>query len=186
MKYIFRHIIVVVTLTISQWSIVNGQTLSPKVIPACGGYFSAGGKSLSWTMGETLNTVLTSGTKMLTQGNQQPYIFLKLLNLKIFIEGFYIGGGQMQAVLYQNNLDINPAACDSITVELHDASSPYSIFTSVNALLRVDGSADVRFPISVSCNSYYIAVRHRNSMEIWSRDPVRFSDAIAAFDFTSP
>jgi len=178
--------IIGIVIIIGQWSMVNGQTLNPKTTPACGGYFSAGGKSLSWTMGETFNTTLVNGTKMLTQGNQQPYIFLKLLNLKMFIEGFYMGGGQMQAVLYNNNLNASPAACDSVTVELHNAFSPYSIFTSVNVLLHTDGSADVRFPISVSSNSYYVAVRHRNAIETWSKNPVRFSDAVAIFDLTSP
>src|SRR5436190_21975462 len=118
MKHMSLKTIIGVAIIIGPWSMVYSQTLSPKTTPACGGYFSAGGKSLSWTMGETVNTTVINGTKMLTQGNQQPYIFLKLLNLKMFIEGFYIGGGQMQAVLYTLNLNVNPAACDSITVEL--------------------------------------------------------------------
>src|SRR5215212_9914061 len=75
------------------------QTLSPKATPATGGYFSAGGKSLSWTLGETFNTTLTSGTKMLTQGEQQPY-FLKQFNLKVFIEGYYAGGGLLNPHLF--------------------------------------------------------------------------------------
>ncbi len=169
-------------------AVVNcyAQSLSPRATPACGGYFSGGGKSLSWTMGETFNTTLANGTKMLTQGNQQPYIFLKILNLKAFIEGFYIGGGQMQAVLYNINLNVNPVACDSITVELHNPASPYTIFTFANALLRTDGNADVRFPVAVSSNSYYIVIRHRNSIETWSKNSVKINDAIAVFDFTSP
>jgi hypothetical protein len=162
------------------------QTLTPKATPACGGYFSAGGKSLSWTMGETFNTTLISGTKMLTQGEQQPYIFLRLINLKIFIEGFYNGSGQMQPVLLNDGLSADPTACDTITVELHNATSPYDTYTSANVLLHTNGTADVRFPISVLCNSYYIAIRHRNSIETWSKDPVKFDDAIASLDFTSP
>ncbi len=123
---------------------------------------------------------------MLTQGNQQPYIFLKIINLKVFIEGFYLGNRQMQPVLFNDSLNASPTACDSITVELHNATSPYSTFTSVNVLLHTSGSADVRFPTSVLSNSYYIVIRQRNSIETWSKNPVRFNDAIASFDFTSP
>jgi hypothetical protein len=161
------------------------QTLTPKATPACGGYFSAGGKSLSWTMGETFNTTLVSGTKMLTQGEQQPY-FLKLIHLKEFIEGYYIGSGQMQPLLYTANLSLDPTACDSITVELHDAAAPYATYVSTKVLIHTDGSADVHFPGVIANNSYYIAVFHRNAVETWSKVPVKFNDAIVSFDLTSP
>ncbi len=163
------------------------QTLSPKVAPACGGYFSAGGKSLSWTMGETFNTTLIGGTKMLTQGEQQPYIFLRLLNLKAFIEGYYDKDlNLMRSPLNTVGLSVDPSACDSITVVLHNATSPYATFTSAKALLRTNGTADVRFPISVLNNSYYITVLHRSAVETWSNNPVKFNDAVASFDFTTP
>lgn len=52
----------------------NAQTLSPKVLPTTGNYFSAGGVSLSWTLGETSTLTLQSGAVMLTQGEQQPEV----------------------------------------------------------------------------------------------------------------
>lgn len=166
-------------------TVVSAQTLSPNVIASGGGYFTGGGKSLSWTMGETFNKTLQSGNNMLTQGEQQPYIFLKLINVKAFIEGYY-SGGSMQPVLYNTNLSANPTACDSITVELHGATSPYSTIASAKTLLHTDGNAEVRFPTAIINSSYYIAVRHRNSVETWSKNPVKFNDAIASFDFSAP
>ena len=54
--------------------ITHAQTLSPTVSPASGGYSTGGGNSLSWTMGETYNTTLSSANNMLTQGEQQANI----------------------------------------------------------------------------------------------------------------
>ena len=54
--------------------VAYSQTLSPKANPTSGGYYNAGGNSLSWTMGETYNTTLSSVSNKLTQGEQQPEI----------------------------------------------------------------------------------------------------------------
>jgi hypothetical protein len=161
------------------------QTISPKASPACGGYFSAGGKSLSWTLGETFNTTLTNGTKMLSQGEQQPY-FLRTFNLKVFIEGYYAGSGTLTPHLFTAEVSLDPTACDSITVELHDANTPFALYKTTKALVHTDGSAQVSFPGVVANNSYYIAVLHRNAMETWSKTPIQFNDAVARFDLTSP
>ena len=69
-----KKIIIIIIIVIGQWSLVIGQTLAPTVSPTSGGYYNAGGNSLSWTMGETYNTTLSGGSNMLTQGEQQPYI----------------------------------------------------------------------------------------------------------------
>ena len=111
--------IITVILFNSAFCIFNSafaQSLSPKVFATTGGYFTGGGNSLSWTMGETFNTTLQNGGVMLTQGEQQPYILLKILKLKAIIEGFYLGDGKMLAVLYNNDPMLPPNYCDSITV----------------------------------------------------------------------
>ncbi len=61
-------------LLLATFQYSHTQTLSPTVTPTNGGYYNAGGNSLSWTMGETYNTTLSGGNNMLTQGQQQPYI----------------------------------------------------------------------------------------------------------------
>ena len=45
------------------------------------------------------------------------------LNVKLYIEGFYLSLGQMKAVA---NPISNPTICDTIIVRLHQAVSPYS------------------------------------------------------------
>ena len=52
---------------------VNAQTISNKVIANGGGYSSAGGYSLSYTIGETITTTLSNGGYVITQGFQQPF-----------------------------------------------------------------------------------------------------------------
>ena len=52
----------------------QSQTLTPKVIPTNGGSATVTGGSVSWTIGETVTATLTSGTNVLSQGEQQPEV----------------------------------------------------------------------------------------------------------------
>jgi len=109
-----------------------------------------------------------------------------ILNLKIFIHGFYLGNGQMQAVLYNNGLSDNPSACDSIIVELHDVNIPDNILYSLNGIIDIYGNGNFTFPAGVNGNNYYIVVKHRSSIETWSKTPVLFNSSFVNFDFTTP
>jgi hypothetical protein len=106
------------------------------------------------------------------------------LNLKLLVEGFYKGSGLMEAVLYKAGLNSKPTVCDSITVELHNTVSPFAIAATSKALLNIDGTADVVFPLSISGNSYYIVVKHRNTLETWSKNTVLFNSSTVNYDFT--
>src|SRR2546428_799059 len=96
--------------------IVKAQTISPKVSPASGGYYSAGGKSISWTMGETNIQTLTAGGKMITQGFQQPEV--EYLNLTAFLQGFYIGSSTMRTTLFDLGYSTDATATDTVQVNL--------------------------------------------------------------------
>ena len=187
MKIIYRILIIMAGSWLIETSPIYCQSLSPAAITTDGGYYNAGGSSLSWTLGETCHSTLQAGNIILTQGEQQPYINLRLLNLKAFIEGFYIGGGQMTAVLHNNDpLNYPPNSCDVVSVELHNSGSPYGFVISKNVVLLTDGSALVQFPNTVPQDSYYIVLRHRNSIETWSKVPLLFNGNILRFDFTAP
>jgi hypothetical protein len=94
----------------------------------------------------------------------------------------------MAQKLQNINLSSDTTACDSITVELHDVVSPYSAIasTSLRVLLHTDGTSQVIFPGTVFNNSYYLVIRHLNSIETWSKNPVLFNVSPMTFDFTSP
>ncbi len=110
------------------------------------------------------------------------------LNLKIYIEGFYSGNGQMRPVLFNDNMSADNTVSDYVTVELHSATAPYGLVTSTSALLNRNGNCSVSFPGSVSNNSYYLVIHHRNSVETWSKVPVSFPPSVTSlgFDFTAP
>lgn len=105
------------------------------------------------------------------------------LNVRAFIEGFYLGTGIQNSTLYNNGLsaDINDA--DQIQVELHESTSPYNTVASLYTILKTDGLATVVFPGYVYGNSYYVVVKHRNSIETWSKLPVVFSSPEVLYNF---
>lgn len=107
------------------------------------------------------------------------------LNLKIFIEGYYTGGREMEPVLMNDILSNDPDICDTITVLLFEQNAPYNNVFTVNTLLKTNGESIVILPSAVYNSSYYIAVRHRNSIEIWSKNPHHFNSNTETIDFTT-
>ena len=105
------------------------------------------------------------------------------LNLKVIIEGFYLGNGTMAAVADPTNF---PNLCDTITVELHNEISPYSLMQSVVNTIDINGNGQFLFPGDVLNNSYYIVIRHRQTIETWSKNPILFNLPVISFDFTIP
>ena len=65
------RLILIILITAS--SSLYGQKLTPTVVSSGGSYLSAGGYTLSATIGEIAVTTLKSGSLTLTQGFQQPY-----------------------------------------------------------------------------------------------------------------
>ena len=108
-----------------------------------------------------------------------------LLSLKLFIQGFYIGNHLMTPVLFTSLLSADSTACDSITIELHDPLNLETSVMTVSTLLYTDGHASFIFPPTVTGNFYYIVIRHRNSIETWSKLPLTFTPPVVNFDFTS-
>jgi hypothetical protein len=108
------------------------------------------------------------------------------LHLKSFLEGFYTGAGLMRSTLYNLNFMTDTTATDTIQVNLW---SPVHLTNnspdySSKTILHNNGTASVPFPGSVIGNSYYIAVKHRNSLETWSKNPVVIGVS-SSYDFTT-
>ena len=105
------------------------------------------------------------------------------LNLRAFFEGFYEGNETMKPVLFNSGVSEILSVADSITVELHEALLPYNIMFSQKVLIDVNGYAIIYIPSSFSGTSAYIVVKHRNSIETWSKLPISIS-ASNTYDFT--
>jgi hypothetical protein len=103
------------------------------------------------------------------------------LNLKLFIEGFYTGGGQMRAVIDALNF---PSLCDAVSVELYDPVFPYNMAYNTSIFLDVNGNVNVVFPAEIRNHSYYIVLNHRNTIETWSATAVNFGSTLVNYTFS--
>lgn len=104
------------------------------------------------------------------------------LSVKALIEGYHIGSGVMNAVL---NPGSYPSVCDSVSFELHAASTPYATLFSTKTLLQTNGTLSVSCPGNLYNTSCYFALRHRNSLETWSALPVLLNAPSISYDFTT-
>ena len=107
----------------------------------------------------------------------------RVLDLTVLIEGYYRGNGEMIPLLYELGISGDPTACDTVTIELHDAVQTNNIAATAQAILHTDGRAVVVFPDAIQGGSYYIVVRHRHSITTWSRNPVVFSGQVTPYNF---
>lgn len=74
---------------------------------------------------------------------------------------------------------------DTLTVNLRSSASPYNIIESKkNVFDSVTGVTAVSFSLAVNGTSYYLEVRHRNSIATWSAAPVLCSSNAMSCDFT--
>ena len=108
------------------------------------------------------------------------------LNAKFYLQGYYIGSGLMERVLY-NQGAIGSASipnCDYVVVELHATTPPYGVVKTSSATLKTNGTLQCSFQGSVTNNSYYIVINHRNTILTWSSQPVTMS-AITNYDFST-
>jgi hypothetical protein len=107
------------------------------------------------------------------------------LDLKVFLEGFYLHSDSMVAVI--DPVD-HPATCDSITVQLVDSTDLNTIVTSSHGTISTHGFGTFAFNASsiLSNHKYYIVILHRNAIETWSKYAVLFNAPTITFDFTRP
>ena len=107
-----------------------------------------------------------------------------VLNLKAMLQGLYLGNRKMIASPYSAD-GISPIRiADTIKVELRANTTPYNVIHTVKGLLDTSGNATITFPGSVNGNSYYVVVGHRNSIAVWSANPVAFGTN-TNYDFTN-
>jgi hypothetical protein len=103
------------------------------------------------------------------------------LNVKVFLEGYYSGGSTMTTTLRDLNLSIDATATDSLTVNLWSPDSVSNINAnpsfSLKGILHTNGTMGVYLPKSTIGSIYYIALKHRNSIETWSATPIKISES---------
>lgn len=154
---------------------ISGNTFDPAVAGAGGPY--------------TITYTYTNGSGCTASSSQTVTVTtctpFATLELDVFLEGFYMGGGALQPNLSTVEISTDPTESDTITVNLWAPANLANTDPdySVVGVLHTDGHASIQFPGATIGNSYYVAVKHRNHVETWSHDPVAFT-ATTNYDFT--
>lgn len=110
---------------------------------------------------------------------------MRTLNLGVFLEGLYSEAvpGTMSQAMNGASPQFQSGVADVITVEFYDAVNvSQMVYQNENVMLQTDGSAmidDIQYAV---LGSYYVVVKHRNSIETWSAVPVSFAGS-GPFDY---
>lgn len=84
-----------------------------------------------------------------------------VVNLTLFIQGFY-------------NPASNVQVSDTVSAYLRSAFWPYAIIDSSKRVVSANGAASLKFANAPS-GTFYLTVKHRNSIETWNASGVNYS-----------
>jgi hypothetical protein len=94
------------------------------------------------------------------------------VNLEYLMEGFWSGTTQVQ---------------DTVTGYLAASTSPFGFVDSAKVYLATTGAGMLTFP-NAATGSYYLVIRHRNHLEVWTPTPLaltRATTSFSSYDFTT-
>lgn len=101
------------------------------------------------------------------------------ISLRVFVEGFYLGGGTMRPVV-NTSLQLT----DTVLLELRSPVAPYSLLYSSSGVVSSSGWIQFVFSPSLWQQTFYLVVKHRNSIETWSKTPFYIPQGIQSFNLT--
>ena len=108
----------------------------------------------------------------------------KTLNLTLYLEGLF-NGSTMNKARNATGDQFPGNVADQITVELHNSTSPYALAGGPYTVnVNTDGTATATIPATLGA-SYYIVLKHRNSIETWNGTPLSFSAASVSYNFSA-
>ena len=149
---------VTVGINMSNSSLYDGVTFSDKIGNSPDSYSTLSGSKLQLRLPARSYSVWVQ--------DKQPIA----LTLTALIQGLYNGSSMVS---------------DTVTVELHNASSPFSLVDSQKGVLNAAGVGTFSFTTAVNGTSYYIVVKHRNAIETWSAAGNTFVSSILNYNFTT-
>ena len=106
------------------------------------------------------------------------------IGVTAFLQGLYLGGSSMTAAPFNADGVSSSNVADTITVELHDAFTFATTFSS-SGNLSTSGLANVTFSGNAIGGSYYVVILHRNSITTWSANPVTILASGTVYDFST-
>ena len=102
-------------------------------------------------------------------------------NIKLLIQGFYVGSGLMRATI---DPVLYPSVCDTVKIEQHNATSPFALVESSTKTIDLNGNGQFVFSNSSLGSSFYLVIKHRNAIETWSAAPVLMTSG-GSYDFST-
>ena len=125
------------------------QTLTPSVRATTGGVTTGGGATLSATMGETFTATYSSGSAMLTQGEQQPEVMFKTCAVSTSI---CVGNAVTVPFILKGIF----GATHTITAQLSNASGSFASPVSIGSTVTgTSGSISATIPTNTTPGSGY-------------------------------
>ena len=104
------------------------------------------------------------------------------VNLKLFVQGYYAGLGTMQPVLLNQGIASLSTETDTVTIELYQPGT-FSLVDSKKAVLSTNGALSVSF--NQAAGSYYVAIKHRNTVQTWTANAINCTAATPVYDFST-
>jgi len=110
----------------------------------------------------------------------------KLLNIKVLLEGFFNHISEsMNKVQDMNGDHFSGSTVDTITVKIANPFIPYTIRESYTTNIDVNGNISELLLPGSDTGNYYIVIKHRNHLELWSKNAISFDTDIINYNFTT-
>ena len=177
------------TYTVCSFTEILNLTITPSTstttASACESYtWSANGQT--YTNSGSYTSVSGCATRILNLTINQCNTTTTTLNVKAYLEGYFRENGTMVSTLNDLGISSDATATDTITVNLWSAANLANATPdySEKAILHTDGTASIQLPGATTGNTYYVAIKHRNSIETWSVNPIMILST-TNYDFTT-
>jgi hypothetical protein len=103
--------------------------------------------------------------------------------LTAFLQGMYVGSSTMTAAPFNADGVTSNTIADTITVELRTASGNLA-YSSVGTI-NTSGVANITFPGAAIGSSYYITIKHRNSVATATADTITILANGTSYNFSN-
>ena len=109
---------------------------------------------------------------------------LRKLHVQVLLEGLYDGMGLMRKSQDESGDKFPGNVADKISLSLKDANPPYDTrYEATDLDLSTDGNVLSMYTLTEG-TSFYISVKHRNHVEVWSALPLTFDQDNVYYNFT--
>ena len=109
----------------------------------------------------------------------------RILKLNFYLEGLYAGNGLMNKAMNGSVVQFSGNIADMVSIELHEGTNYNTLaFTKNNVGLSTNGLATLSVP-TANNSSYYVTVKHRNSLATTSKLPIAFSGDTVSYNFNT-